>query len=411
MLNFGEVLSSHLERLRRRNGPRLTVAITLALFWHFLIAYYILQFGLPNVKTRSAPIASRQISKGQFSANRQVQKLTPEQAKRRDELKQQLTEKRTEEEKKKIEKELKELKGQIVDLPASPDQKPPENAKYLSEFNTNTKKETKSRHREQDYKRATNEVTGALQQAKPTAGDAKALAVQQKAQEKKAAKAKQQAALEIPRQQQQDRLALSIDDSLGLMKNHGSRDKTEGNSDRLNIKPGEVGQDAHDGRDGGDQPQSSPSVKDLMPSVGVMAKIAGAPANDFLSEDVPDGEGTFLNSREFKFAPFFNRLKQSVSQHWKPMNEMRRRDPSGNIYGVQARVTVVSVVLNAAGEVTNVEVQKSSGLDFLDKEAIEAFQRAQPFPNVPKQLMKDGRTEFTFGFHIEFSNRGFGFDF
>jgi TonB family protein len=49
----------------------------------------------------------------------------------------------------------------------------------------------------------------------------------------------------------------------------------------------------------------------------------------------------------------------------------------------------------------NVSVTRSSGVEFLDKEACEAFQRAQPFPNPPKQLIKDGEISFAFGFHVE----------
>ena len=133
-----------------------------------------------------------------------------------------------------------------------------------------------------------------------------------------------------------------------------------------------------------------------IPNMGVLAKLSGAPANDFLPDDVQDGEGTFLNSREFKFAPFFNRLKQSVSEHWKPIDELKRRDPSMNIYGGQSRVTVVDVVLSEDGSLISVSVEKSCGVEYLDKEAMEAFHRAQPFPNPPKQLVKNGEVSFPF---------------
>ena len=69
-----------------------------------------------------------------------------------------------------------------------------------------------------------------------------------------------------------------------------------------------------------------------MPSQAVMDKIIGAAPNDHL-QDVEEGEGTFLNTREWKYASFFNRVKQSVGMHWDPNAQLRRRDPTGSIYG------------------------------------------------------------------------------
>ncbi|MCC6807221.1 MAG: TonB family protein [Deltaproteobacteria bacterium] len=395
---------------QRHSTRRHTVAIVAALLFNLsLLGLIAISFAPPDQKAGKR-VATRQFSKSDFQKNRQA--LTPEQLKRRQELQKELAEKKKEEEKKKDQEELAKLdNAQIVDLPASPDQSAPKNAKFLSEFNTNTKKETKSRHRTSDYKRATNEVTGLVQQPNPMQGDAAAAAQKdQAAVPKKNAKKAEQAAMEVPTVEKRDRLELSIDNAIGMFHNKQSSEEAKGNSNRLLIKPGEAEQAEQEGKEESKAAKIN-SPKDLIPSVGVLAKIAGAPANDFLPDDIADGEGTFLNSREFKFAPFFNRLKQSVSQHWKPLNEFRRRDPSGNIYGYQSRVTIVSVRLNESGEVTNVEVARSSGVDFLDKEAISAFKRAQPFPNPPKQLMKDGQTEFTFGFHIEFNAKNFGFDF
>jgi TonB family protein len=396
--------------LQRNSARRSSLALALAILANLALLGVIALGSSPVPQKTPSKVATRVFSKSQFERNKQV--LTPEQQKRREELAKQQEERKKEEEKKKDKEELAKLdNAQIVDLPASPNAEPPKNARFLSEFNTNTKKETKSRHRTSDYKRATNEVTGLIQQPNPTQGDAAAAAAkQQAAQQKREAKQKEAAAMEIPTVEKRDRLELSIDNALGMLQNKRASEETQGNSNRLLIKPGEAGQAAQEGRDES-KAQRMPSPKDLIPSVGVLAKIAGAPANDFLPDDIADGEGTFLNSREFKFAPFFNRLKQSVSQHWKPLLEFRRRDPSGNIYGYQSRVTIVSVQLDEKGGVTNVEVARSSGVDFLDKEAISAFKRASPFPNPPKQLMKDGKTEFTFGFHIEFNSRTGAFEF
>ena len=66
------------------------------------------------------------------------------------------------------------------------------------------------------------------------------------------------------------------------------------------------------------------------------------------------------------------------------------------------------MVLTPEGGLRDIEVTRSSGVDFLDNEAIAAFRRAQPFPNPPQGLIDDssGMIDFPFGFHIEFSRSG-----
>jgi TonB family protein len=99
-------------------------------------------------------------------------------------------------------------------------------------------------------------------------------------------------------------------------------------------------------------------------------------------------------------------MKRGVSKHWNPITEYRRRDPTGNIYGHRSRVTVLTVRLDIEGNLTEVDVTTSSGIDFLDREAVSAFRRAQPFPNPPSGLIENEQIEFPFGFHVDFSRRG-----
>jgi TonB family protein len=138
-----------------------------------------------------------------------------------------------------------------------------------------------------------------------------------------------------------------------------------------------------------------------MPSQAVMDKIIGAAPNDHL-QDAEEGEGTFLNTREWKYASFFNRVKQNVGMHWDPNSELRRRDPTGGIYSGKDRYTLVNVTLDQKGMVQEIHVEKSSGLDFLDMEAVASFERAQPFPNPPAGLLDgDSTVRFSFGFFLE----------
>src|SRR5690606_23807551 len=97
------------------------------------------------------------------------------------------------------------------------------------------------------------------------------------------------------------------------------------------------------------------------------------------------------------------RVKQGVSWAWEPGEKLRRRDPTGAVYGGKDRVTVLSVTLDSEGNLQDVDVTRSSGLDFLDEEAVAAFQKAQPFPRPPPGMMSEGRAALGCGVY-----RGFG---
>ncbi len=299
------------------------------------------------------------------------------------------------------------LGGQVVDLPPSPDDRAPDHAKYLSEHNTRVEKETRSRYQSQHYQNAMNEPTttkrGNVQgNVPPQHAQALEVGPQQPGKDRTKAGQGQAQAFELPSAPQRDKVALRLDPGGGVVENHPESQKVEGNSDRLKIA---MGNPAEAPSQPGSAPKQGPPAIDLFPQLGVLARLSGAPANDHL-EDIEEGEGTFLNSRQFKYASFFNRVKREISETWRPMDEYRRRDPTGNIYGYRSRMTLLSITLDEQGKLKDVQVARSSGLDFLDHAAVVAFQQAQPFPNPPKGLFgPDGQVTVGFGFYIDLGPR------
>ncbi len=138
--------------------------------------------------------------------------------------------------------------------------------------------------------------------------------------------------------------------------------------------------------------------------------LAGNPGgNDYLPDVEDEGDTNLLNTRRFKYWDFFQRVKDRVASEWEPGTVWRGRDPSGNRYGVRPRLTILRVKLDPEGAVKHMDIAKKSGLEFLDDEAERAFSAAGPFPNPPRDMMRNGEIEFQFGFMFEITSQKFKF--
>ena len=133
---------------------------------------------------------------------------------------------------------------------------------------------------------------------------------------------------------------------------------------------------------------------------------SGAFATDAYLPDVQEeARDTILRSNKYKYADFFYRVKEAVKRHWHPDAVYRQRDPTGRVFGVKDRYTVLQVTIDQTGYLRNLLTMKDSGLEFLDAEALSAFRRAQPFPNPPEGLLDEvGRIVFQFGFYFEITS-------
>jgi TonB family protein len=149
-------------------------------------------------------------------------------------------------------------------------------------------------------------------------------------------------------------------------------------------------------------PPAPPSVA-LMPSQQTLARALGSSGTSDYLPDVDEGAETALNAKKWKFASFFNRVKEQIRQHWHASQEYAKRDPTGSLYGGKVRYTVLIIQLDPSGALANVTMDKPSGVDFLDDVAVEAVKQAQPFPNPPQQLVDRaiGKISFKFGFVVD----------
>lgn len=128
-------------------------------------------------------------------------------------------------------------------------------------------------------------------------------------------------------------------------------------------------------------------LQDPVPASHAAQTIAGAPQNDLLREEI--GDRVSINTIEYIYASYINRIKRLVNYYWKQnVNNL----PSSALITRTQYTTKVNVILTANGALEHVEVTKASGSDELDQAVVRAFRLAGPFPNPPDGLIaKDGR--------------------
>ncbi len=164
-----------------------------------------------------------------------------------------------------------------------------------------------------------------------------------------------------------------------------------------------VGNDRFDpGRDGNfaslPSPYSvtnAPGLDAPVPSTPGSRDWKGAPQNDLLNEQI--GDRTALNTREYLYASYLNRIRRLVNFYWKQNVDNL---PSSVRFAKSSYDTGVDVVLTSEGGLDTLEVTHESGSNPLDDCVVRAFKLAGPFPNPPEGLIeRDGRVylpDFTF---------------
>lgn len=155
-------------------------------------------------------------------------------------------------------------------------------------------------------------------------------------------------------------------------------------------------------------PQNTGAPSDNLQNPSQESESSAVSQTDDHLKDVDQGLETLLNTKEYKFYSYFNRIRDQLSQHWQPKvrekmvkffhNNKNRAPASLN----QERVTKLLITLNEKGLLVNVQVIEDSGIQDLDEAAIEAFRAAAPFPNPPKGVIEaNGTVQIRWDFVLE----------
>ena len=257
----------------------------------------------------------------------------------------------------------------IVDVPPPKEEtKPKKDAKFLSEHNTRTEKETKAKRRSRSRSKRNGKVR-----------------VKKRSQEQS----------ETSTSAAETRLATPTNETVPPQPNEKLPQTPQGDLPKVNPL-----QHAKKHK------LFLPVTNEESATSNIQATSGLFTSNDALLDIQVEDDETSLNSKRFRFAYYFNRIKERVSNHWDPAQVYRQRDPSGRVLGVKDRLTVLRITLDSKGQIKRIETAKKSGAGFLDGEAQRAFAAAGPFLNPPEGLADEkGEIVFRFGFLFEISNK------
>ncbi len=148
------------------------------------------------------------------------------------------------------------------------------------------------------------------------------------------------------------------------------------------------------------------TISDLRPNtMNEMAEsMASVSQTQDRLKDVVIGAETHLNTREFLYYSYFNRIKKKLRQHWEPLifAKVRSLAKQGRFLASSGdKDTRVVLVLDDTGLIRKVQVITTSGVGDIDEAAVDALNEAAQFPNPPKDLIRDGFVTLTWNFILE----------
>ena len=165
----------------------------------------------------------------------------------------------------------------------------------------------------------------------------------------------------------------------------------------------------NESKPGGAKGQKPSQMSDLgvkmnLTPMGHLGPGALAATSDHL-KDVSKGAQTLLNTKEFAYFSFYQRVRKQLEQYWEPGLRQRLKNMFARgrqLAADREHATRILVMMNGEGIITKIQVESTSGLLDLDQAAIEAFNRAGPFPNPPRGLVEaDGNVKVEWEFVLK----------
>lgn len=152
------------------------------------------------------------------------------------------------------------------------------------------------------------------------------------------------------------------------------------------------------------RPKFDPNIQRDMNPTKDASQSEASRTNDYLKNTPPSLE-TVLNTREFVYYTYYQRIRTQIRQYWEPSirEKVRKIFAQGrSLASEHDHVTRVVIILDKDGGLLRVKIVGESGLKDLDDAAVEAFRAAEPFPNPPKGIVEqDGTIKINWDFVLE----------
>jgi len=306
-------------------------------------------------------------------------------------------------------KPREQVSGQVVSLGQPQDERPPDKpTHYLSEHDSRVLKETRARETSPFFKNVLPKAQREGKDERAASKQAAAAPSAVRSGDNGGTQARDGRIIAaVPKQTRQDRLQIPEAPN-GTVANREAHDALPGQGEKFQLGQQGSAEESDSGSPGipglapGAPSKRGPLTLTLDRPGEFAGKIAGGPMSDHL-DGVEEGDETLLNSRAFKYAGYLNRVKETVARIWVPAveDQAQHHDPSGHMYSFKDRRTVVEYTLDRDGAVRDVHVLESSGVSYLDQVAVDAFRRAQRFPNPPPGLFSEtGTARLGFAFTL-----------
>ncbi|OFZ56022.1 MAG: hypothetical protein A2428_13165 [Bdellovibrionales bacterium RIFOXYC1_FULL_54_43] len=114
---------------------------------------------------------------------------------------------------------------------------------------------------------------------------------------------------------------------------------------------------------------------------------------------LPEGSQNLLNAQESIYYSFYARIHEAIGPIWESQTRevMGHRHLSPGEYA-----TIVDVILNRNGEISEIRHLQSSGIPELDRVVDSSWYRVKRFPNPPTKLLdKDGQVHLLYTFRVD----------
>ncbi len=151
-----------------------------------------------------------------------------------------------------------------------------------------------------------------------------------------------------------------------------------------------------------------------LPGVNLTAQSVSTISTHIPNVDKASITAIDTDQGSLKYYAFYMRLHDQLYPRWSKNIEYVIRTLKAKEYNfltLRPRTTTLEVILNSKGEYLGHIVVKSSSSKMVDFAAIDAFKRAAPFVNPPKDMIEnDGNIYLPFNFRLELSGRMYAKD-